>query len=186
MPCRDHKQKQLTKRGVHFCVSLFLSKEILLIAFLQGIAVAMTGNPYRLEVVRHLTLALFFEYGYKYKYNGETLADGTPMTRQERILETFLSLLRDNYRQHRAINWYADKMCFSPRYLSREITSAIGRSPLALIEDYVCTEAKALLRTTNMTVSQIADSLNFESQSLFGKYFHRVVGMSPLAYRKGE
>ncbi|WP_291542444.1 helix-turn-helix domain-containing protein [Bacteroides sp.] len=44
--------------------------------------------------------------------------------------------------------------------------------------------SKALLRSTNMTVQQIGDELNFPSQSFFGKYFKRLTGMSPKAYRE--
>ncbi|MDR0368520.1 MAG: helix-turn-helix domain-containing protein, partial [Bacteroidales bacterium] len=52
------------------------------------------------------------------------------------------------------------------------------------IDNYVVLEAKALLKSTNMTVQQISDELNFPSQSFFGKYFHRVVGVSPKEYRQ--
>jgi AraC-like DNA-binding protein len=52
------------------------------------------------------------------------------------------------------------------------------------IDDYVIWETKALLKSTNMTVQQISDELNFPSQSFFGKYFKRLVGLSPLEYRK--
>jgi AraC-like DNA-binding protein len=34
-----------------------------------------------------------------------------------------------------------------------------------------------------MTIQQIADELNFPSQSVFGKYFKRVTGVSPREYR---
>ncbi|KAA6314445.1 hypothetical protein EZS27_034938 [termite gut metagenome] len=46
-------------------------------------------------------------------------------------------------------------------------------------------EAKALLKSTNMTIQQISDELNFPSQSFFGKYFKRQVGVSPKEYKKG-
>ena len=45
-------------------------------------------------------------------------------------------------------------------------------------------EVKALLKSTNMTIQQISDELNFPSQSFFGKYFKLVVGMSPKEYEK--
>ncbi|MDR1543003.1 MAG: helix-turn-helix domain-containing protein [Prevotellaceae bacterium] len=45
-------------------------------------------------------------------------------------------------------------------------------------------EAKALLKSTNMTIQQISDYLNFPSQSFFGKYFKRVEGISPREYKK--
>jgi methylphosphotriester-DNA--protein-cysteine methyltransferase len=45
-------------------------------------------------------------------------------------------------------------------------------------------EDKALLQSTNMTILQISDELNFPSQSFFGKYFKRLTGMSPKSYRE--
>jgi len=45
-------------------------------------------------------------------------------------------------------------------------------------------EAKALLKSTNMTIQQISDELHFPSQSFFGKYFKRLAGVSPREYRK--
>jgi AraC-like DNA-binding protein len=45
-------------------------------------------------------------------------------------------------------------------------------------------KAKALLKSTNMTIQQISEELNYPSQSFFGKYFKRIVGVSPSDYRK--
>jgi AraC-like DNA-binding protein len=45
-------------------------------------------------------------------------------------------------------------------------------------------EAKALLKSTNMTIQQISDELNFPNQSFFGKYLQRIVGVSPKEYKK--
>jgi len=50
--------------------------------------------------------------------------------------------------------------------------------------DYVILEAKALLKSTNMTVQQVGDELNFPEQSFFGKYFKRIVGVSPREYKQ--
>lgn len=47
-------------------------------------------------------------------------------------------------------------------------------------------EAKVLLKSSTLTVQQIAHELNFPSQSFFGKYFKRLVGLSPKEYREGE
>ena len=41
---------------------------------------------------------------------------------------------------------------------------------------------KALLKSTNMTIQQISDELNFANQSFFGKYFKRLTGVSPKEY----
>jgi YesN/AraC family two-component response regulator len=46
------------------------------------------------------------------------------------------------------------------------------------------TATKALLKSTNMTIQQISDSLSFPNQSFFGQYFKRHAGMSPSEYRR--
>ena len=43
---------------------------------------------------------------------------------------------------------------------------------------------ESCLSSTTMTVQEISDELDFPSQSVFGKYFKRVEGMSPKAYRQ--
>ncbi|MBQ5724113.1 MAG: helix-turn-helix domain-containing protein, partial [Muribaculaceae bacterium] len=50
----------------------------------------------------------------------------------------------------------------------------------------VILEAKVMLRSSNMTIQQIADELNFPSQSFFGKYFKKSVGVSPKEYRNNS
>jgi AraC-like DNA-binding protein len=54
------------------------------------------------------------------------------------------------------------------------------------IERFVILEAKVMLRSSNMTIQQIADELNFPSQSFFGKYFKKSVGVSPKEYRNNS
>ncbi|WP_368077566.1 helix-turn-helix domain-containing protein [Parabacteroides goldsteinii] len=58
-----------------------------------------------------------------------------------------------------------------------------GKSAAEWIDEYIVLEAMALLKSTDMTVQEISDELNFPSQSFFGKFFKRVSGVSPKAYR---
>ena len=61
-----------------------------------------------------------------------------------------------------------------------------GRTAGEWIENYVTVEAKVLLRSTDLTIQEIASRLNFTNQSFFGKYFKHQTGMSPSEYRKSE
>lgn len=139
-------------------------------------------SPWRLEAARHLTLALFYAYSAS-KHNAtiEPVAKG----RKDEICEAFIELLRANYMREREVRFYADRLCISPKYLSRVVKESSGRQPSEWIDDYVITESKALLSSTTLSVQQISDRLNFPSQSLFGKYFKRATGLSPRDYRKG-
>jgi AraC-like DNA-binding protein len=140
----------------------------------------MTTNPYRLEMVKHLTTMFFYmAYTYFPKH-----IEQTPQTRQGLLTEQFTKLVRENYRHERETAFYAAKLNLTPKYLSQIIKSVSGKSASDWIEDFVILEAKALLKSTNMTVQQISDDLNFPSQSFFGKYFKRKTGMSPSDYKK--
>ena len=137
-------------------------------------------TEFKLEAAKHLTLAMF--YGYSYEQHGIS-EEGAGRNRRKELYTNFLELLRTNYKQHRDLTFYASALCITPKYLSQVVREVSGRSAMLCIEEYVITECKALLSSTTMTIQQIADAMNFPSQSVFGKYFKRVVGVSPKGYR---
>jgi AraC-like DNA-binding protein len=140
---------------------------------------AMTENPYRLEMIKHLTMVAY----YMARPSIENIIEPAKPSRQVLLIEKFTILVRENYRTQRKTTFYADKLCLTPKYLSETVKSATGKSVSDWIDDYVILETKALLNSTNMTIQQISEELNFPSQSFFGKYFKRNVGMSPKEYR---
>lgn len=146
-------------------------------------AVANQDNKYRLETSKHLTLAFF--YGASNMFGSRQVQDDSMKSRHDRLVEEFLSKVRDCYKQERGMQYYADLLCLTPKYLSALVKKSTGISGNEWIDRYVALEAKALLKSTTMTVQQISDELSFPSQSFFGKYFKRVVGISPSEYRGG-
>ena len=68
--------------------------------------------------------------------------------------------------------------------LSTMLKQETGMTALDWIEKHVVLYAKSCLSSTSMTVQEISDELDFPSQSVFGKYFKRVEGVSPKAYRQ--
>jgi AraC-like DNA-binding protein len=139
-------------------------------------------NPNRAEAVKYLTMALFFGFGYQFHQMNEDLARRT----RNRLAENFLSLVRENYREHRDMEFYASRLHLTPKYLSKALREKSGKTGSEWIEDHVMLEARALLKSTDKSIGQISDELNFPSQSFFGKYFKRRTGSSPLQYRKGK
>ena len=138
-------------------------------------------NPYRLQVVQHLMMAMF----YASEKVREIDNDNQPSrTNADVLSKKFLELVNLNFRKERQLQFYADALCITPRYLSRVVKECTGSSAAEWIERCVVLEARALLKSTNMTIQQISDELNFPSQTFFGKYFKRRVGMSPKEYRR--
>ncbi|MDR3329280.1 MAG: helix-turn-helix domain-containing protein [Prevotellaceae bacterium] len=142
-------------------------------------AIGAKDNPYRMEMARHLTKAFFYGIGFYIHKK----AEGKTKTKHELFVETFLGHVKAHYKEQRGVEFYADKMCLTPKYLSKVIKENSGLSANDWVDNYVVLEAKALLKSTGMTIQQISDELNFPSQSFFGKYFKRLVGMPPSEYK---
>ncbi len=143
-------------------------------------AVRKKDNPYRMEVVRHLIKAFFYNTGYRY----HNLSNNEKKSKNELLVKKFLGFVQTHYKEQRGVEFYANELCLTPKYLSKVIKENSGMSANEWIDNYVILEAKALLKSTNMTIQQISDEFNFPSQSFFGKYFKRHVGVSPKEYRK--
>jgi len=141
--------------------------------------IQVEDHPYRLEVAKHLTLAFFYGAGaYFHK-----LADKPKLSHHEALVNNYLSLVQKYFKEQRGLEFYADKLCVTAKHLSKVIKATSGKPSNDWIDEHVALEAKALLKSTNMTVEQISEELNFPSQSFFGKYFKRVTGMSPSEYK---
>ena len=89
-----------------------------------------------------------------------------------------------NFRSERRVSWYSEQLCISPKYLSETVKNVSKRTPNEWIDAYVTMELRMLLRNTQRSIKEIAQSLNFSNQSFLGKYFKEHVGMSPSEYRR--
>jgi len=101
------------------------------------------------------------------------------------ITERFFSLVSANYTEERSLSFYADSMCLSPKYLSSTIKRTTGRPALVWINEYVVLKAKFLIKTSDMTLSEISDYLNLPNQSFFSRLFKKYTGLTPKEYYKG-
>lgn len=107
------------------------------------------------------------------------------LSRQEEVFLRFKDDLQLYADRERTVQFYADRLCISPKHFSKLIRQASGRHPMEHIRQHVIIEAKTLLRASNMTIQEIADALNFPTDSFFCRYFKQGTGMPPSEYRKG-
>lgn len=106
-------------------------------------------------------------------------------TRKEEICKELVQSVMQNYTNERRAQFYADQLGISLQHLSTTIKQVTGKNVLDIIAYIVIMDAKAKLKSSSMTIQEIAFSLNFPSASFFGKYFRRYVEMTPLEYRNG-
>ena len=69
-------------------------------------------------------------------------------------------------------------------YISHSFKKEIGMSPMEYLIDIRIKESKILLRTTNSSISQVADIVGFTTPTYFSKQFRKSTGISPTDYRE--
>lgn len=105
------------------------------------------------------------------------------LSKSEMICRNFGQLVIQHYQNNRNVSWYAEKLGISHAHLCTIVKQITGHTCVEIIASMVIMDAKSQLKSTNLSIQEISDSLNFANMSFFGKYFKRNVGMSPLEYR---
>jgi len=117
------------------------------------------------------------------------ISHGTPTEpanqRLKMIFDRFISLVTDYHMSERNMAFYADKLCLTPKYLSKLVKQASGRSAPEWIDSFVILEAKNMLKYSDITIKEIVFRLHFPNQSVFYKFFKSHTGMTPSEYRNG-
>lgn len=161
----------------------------LMLRYFELLRLSSESNPdddvYSVNILRSLTSALIYQMMlYKSQEREPDSADRQKVARKNYYVRDFMKLVVQNFREQRSVNFYADKLFISAKYLSLIIKEATGYTATELIDHHVILEAKNLLRFSGRNIQQIAYDLNFHNQSSFGKYFKHQTGLSPSQFRK--
>lgn len=116
-------------------------------------------------------------------YNANYRPPSAKQSRKDMVFCNFLTALYANFHQHREVAFYASQQCLTPRYFSTLVHNLSGRKASDWISMFVTLEARKMLTDGKMSVKEIANRLNFPSQSFFCRYFRQHVGCTPLEYR---
>lgn len=103
--------------------------------------------------------------------------------RKKEICRKLIQLINKHYKQERHAKFYAGLLGISLQHLSTTVKAVTGKTVSETIAYVIIMDAKAKLKGSDMTIKEIAYSLNFSNASFFGKYFKRHVGMTPLQFR---
>ncbi len=141
-------------------------------------------SPYNPEILKCMLLSIL--YRLSDMYHERPIRSETALSRSEEICKTFSHLVIQHYTTERNILYYAKQMNITPTHLSNTVKHVTGKTVMDIISEVVIVDAKAQLKSTNIPIHEISDSLNFPNVSFFGKYFKRLTGMSPQQYRNSD
>ena len=99
------------------------------------------------------------------------------------VFQQFMKLIHENYSKEHQVIYYADRLCISPKYLSRLCKEISGKSAPEWIDTYIMLDAKNLLKYSTMPIKEIVYRLSFSNQTVFYKFFKKHTGMTPTEYR---
>ena len=140
-------------------------------------------NIYRKEITKGILSSLFYEI-YNIISRKAIVNTSHNTTRKEEIFKLFMKEVTENFKQERSVSFYASKLCLTPKHLSGVVKEVSGKTAGECIDGLVILESRALLKSTELSIQEIAEHLNFANQSFFGKYFKHFVGISPKKYRQ--
>lgn len=104
--------------------------------------------------------------------------------RQEMLCWQFWDMIGKYSTTQRNVAYYAKELNITPFYLSQITKKYLNDSPKDLIDRQVILELKAMLTSTELSIKEIAEQLNFEDTSYMARYFKRHTGSTLTAYRK--
>lgn len=104
--------------------------------------------------------------------------------RQYKFFDEFILMLNQKHKEERAVQYYANAMHITPKYLSAIVKTFTQLTASQVIDQYVIFAIKQSLYSNKHNIKTISAEYHFPSQSFFGRYFKRLTGMSPNVYIK--
>ena len=99
------------------------------------------------------------------------------------MVKKFMLLIEENYQQNLKVNSYASMLSITANHLTQLVKQITGKTTNEILQEKNILEIKRLLLYTNLTVTEIAEQMNFTDQSYLTKYFKKCTLQTPLQYR---
>ncbi|MBQ2441454.1 MAG: AraC family transcriptional regulator [Paludibacteraceae bacterium] len=168
----------------HPCISLDETAFATLTLYfdtLQKILSTPSNQPNMYAITINLLRSLQFYLQTLYK---DAFLSDAIINRKEEITNLFFDLLEKNVSKEIDIDFFAQKLCISPKYLTNTLKEITKKTATQWINSYILQQAKTMLRTSSMNIQQISNALGFENQSHFGSWFRRQTnGTNPTDFR---
>ena len=147
--------------------------------------ITKTDSQFVKESIGGLVSSVFYQFAgfLANSKRREDMEKPVRTTRQRQMLEQFMKLAINDHAREHLVGYYADKMCVTPKYLSKIVKETSGRSVPDWLSELLILDAKNMLRHTDMTIKEISARLYFPSQSFFFRFFKNHTGQTPTQYR---
>lgn len=140
------------------------------------------NHIYQKEIMRSLLQALMYEFCDIIRWYIDNI-EKTAVAQGDLLFKRFIDVLSSNPVK-RSVNFYAEQLFVSPKYLSLVSKNVSGKTASEWIHEYMEESIRYHFKSSPKSIKEIADELEFPNLSFFGKYVKSHFGMSPKEYRK--
>ena len=138
---------------------------------------AMTGHLFYRDMLLNAVQRMIIDF---FDFHAALYGNETITTPAAILMEGFLRLLEQGeFREHRDLAYYADRLCVTSKYLSETVKKYSGYPANHWINRYTALDISRLLRNPNVTIQELTDMFGFSSPTVFGRTFRRETGMTP-------
>lgn len=138
------------------------------------------------EVMRCLLQAFLYQTAHVLGNHvaAEATAVEEPLQSRHQLCQSFIDLLSVTKPVPRSVQWYAERLCKTPRYLSTAVKRASGKTASEWIHEALTREVADALKNSPKSIKEISDELDFPNLSFFGRYCRQRLGCSPSEFRQ--
>lgn len=105
------------------------------------------------------------------------------LSRAQELLAAFIELVESDFCKQCSVEEYAAQLNITSAYLNTLARRFTGHTAQGVLHQRLLLEAKRQLIYTALTISQISDGLGFSEPAYFSRFFKRLTGQSPKAFR---
>ena len=127
--------------------------------------------------------AFFIGFHEYLQRNPQYRNDEVKSYRVRELFNRFMMQLEKDYKISRDVNYYAEQMNISSKYLTNIVNQVTGHTPKTIIDQYVILQLKMHLKRTTQSIKEMAWEFHFADVSFFCRYFKKHTGLTPQQIR---
>lgn len=127
--------------------------------------------------------AFFIGFHEYLQRNPQYRPDEVKSYRVRELFNRFMMLLEKDCKISRDVNYYAEKLNISSKYLTNIVSQVTGHTPKTIIDQYVIQQLKLHLKRSTQSIKEMAWEFHFADVSFFCRYFKKHTGLTPQQIR---
>ena len=123
--------------------------------------------------------AFFIGFHEYLQRNPQYRQDEVKSYRVRELFNRFMMLMERDYKVSRDVNYYANLMNITSKYLTNIVRQVTGHTPKTIIDQYTILQLKMQLKRSPQSIKEIAWEYHFTDVSFFCRYFKKHTGKTP-------